>query len=64
MYTLQFLAPVFIGLCASNFLEKQGELCNVGQPQPNMIKYYEPGYSCYVNGVFYSKCEDRPNGSI
>jgi len=45
--------------CANNFLEGQGEYCNLDQPKPNMVKYYEPGKSCYVNGIFYSKCEDR-----
>jgi len=42
-----------------NFVEKQGELCNVRQTQTPIVKYYEPGKSCYVNGVFYQKCEDR-----
>ncbi len=23
----------------------------------------EPGKSCYVNGTFYTKCEDRLNGT-
>jgi len=33
--------------------------------KPPVVRYYEPGKSCYVNGTFYSKCEERlKNGSI
>jgi len=33
--------------------------------KPPMVRYYEPGKSCYVNGTFYSKCEERlKNGTI
>jgi hypothetical protein len=63
MYTLKFLAPLLGGLCFSNFMEKQGEYCNLDKPQPHVVKYYEPGKSCYVNGIFYIKCEDA-NGTI
>jgi len=41
----------------------QGDYCVVDNSKPNVVKYYEPGKSCYVNGTFYSKCEDR-NGTI
>ena len=63
MYTLKLLAPFAASLCMGNFVEKQGELCNVRQTSPPVVKYYEPGKSCYVNGVFYRKCEES-NGSI
>lgn len=59
MYTLKFLAPFVASLCMNNFVEKQGELCNLRQEPPSVLQYYEPGKSCYVNGIFYSKCEDR-----
>jgi len=59
MYTIQFLAPFIAGLCFDNFMTKQGELCNIRQEPPSVVKYYEPGKSCYVNGIFYSKCEDN-----
>ena len=63
MYTIKLLAPFVASLCMNNLVEKQGELCNVRQTSPPVVKYYEPGKSCYVNGTFYQKCEDR-NGSI
>jgi len=50
-------------MCAEGFATGQGDYCVVDQSQPNMIKYYEPGKSCYINGTFYRKCEDR-NGTI
>lgn len=28
-----------------------------------IVKYYEPGKSCYVNGIFYTKCEES-NGTF
>jgi hypothetical protein len=63
MYTIKLLAPFVASLCMGNFVEKQGELCNVRQTSPSVIKYHEPGKSCYVNGTFYPKCEER-NGTI
>ena len=63
MGAVEVLSPIFIGLCLNNFVGKQGTVCNVRQTSPSVIKYYEPGKSCYVNGTFYSKCEDRLNGS-
>ena len=58
MYTLKLLSPILVSLCANNFAEKQGELCNFRQQPASVVKYYEPGKSCYVNGVFYQKCEE------
>ena len=58
MYTLKLLAPLAASLCMGNFVEKQGELCNVRQTPTPVVKYYEPGKSCYKNGTFYQKCEN------
>jgi len=60
MYTIQLLAPFVAALCFENFTEKQGTLCNVRQEPPSVVKYYEPGMSCYKNGIFYEKCENIP----
>jgi len=59
MYTIKLLAPVLMGLCADNFMNGQGEHCNPRHSNPPVVKYYEPGKSCYVNGIFYTKCEDQ-----
>jgi hypothetical protein len=59
MYTLKLLAPIVGSLCFSNFVEGQGELCNARQISPPVIKYYEPGKSCYIEGVFYESCSKR-----
>lgn len=56
MYTLKLLAPLVGSLCFSNFVEVQGELCNIRQTAPAVVKYYEPGKSCYIEGVFYESC--------
>ena len=58
MYTIQLLAPFVAALCFENFTEKQGTLCNVRQEPPSVVKYYEPGKSCYKNGIFYKACEN------
>jgi len=63
MYTLEFLLPTALSLCIGSALANQGP-CALDHPKPNVIKYYEPGKSCYVNGVFYTKCEDRLSGTI
>ena len=47
-----FLIPVIIYSCDFT------DFCLVPKPQQNMVKYYEPNKSCYVNGTFYTKCED------
>jgi len=63
MYTVKLLAPFVASLCMGNFVEKQGELCNVRQTPPSVLKYYEPGKSCYVNGTFYRNCAEA-NGTF
>ena len=59
MYTLKFLAPLLVTMCAEGLTTGQGDHCVVDNSKPNVVKYYEPGKSCYVNGIFYYKCEDR-----
>jgi len=51
-------------MCAEGLTTGQGDHCVIDNRPPNVVKYYEPGKSCYVNGTFYSKCEDRLNGAI
>jgi len=63
MYTLQLLAPLIVATCLEGITIGQGDYCVVDNSSPSVVKYYEPGKSCYVNGTFYRKCEDR-NGSI
>jgi len=63
MNTLRFLAPILVSFCAEGLATGQGDYCVLDQSPPNVLKFYEPGKSCYVNGTFYSKCEDS-NGFI
>jgi len=63
MYTIKILAPFLLQMCANEFVSGQGDYCVVDNSKPYAVKYYEPGKSCYVNGTFYQKCEDR-NGTI
>jgi hypothetical protein len=62
MYTLEFLIPTALAVCLGGAANNLGP-CAIDQPKPNVIRYYEPGKSCYVNGVFYTKCEDRLSGT-
>jgi hypothetical protein len=52
-----------INACLNGLIYSTGNVCVVDHPTPPVIKYYEDGKSCYVNGTFYIKCEDRLNGS-
>ena len=63
MYTLKLLTPFIMGMCLEGMTIGQGDYCVLDNKPANVVKYYEPGKSCYVNGTFYSKCEDR-NGTI
>jgi len=58
MYTLKFLAPFVVAMCAEGLTTGQGDMC-VDNNQPSAIQYYEPNKSCYVNGRFYPQCKDR-----
>jgi hypothetical protein len=51
-----------INACFNGLLYGTGVVCVVDTPKVPVIKYYESGKSCYVNGTFYTKCEDRLNG--
>jgi len=66
MYTIQFLAPFVAGLCFENFMLKQGELCNVRDYPPNVVKYDKPNpeYACYRDGIFYPRCKDLENPEV
>ena len=33
-------------------------VCERNTPQPT-LKFYEPGKSCYIEGVFYESCPPR-----
>jgi len=60
MYTLKLLAPIIVGLCAEGLATGQGDHCVIDQQRSNVVKYYQPGKSCYVNGTFYHDCTDSP----
>ena len=62
MYTLKLLAPLVLTMCAEGLTTGQGDYCVVDNNKPSVVKYYEPGKSCYVNGTFYPKCEERLSG--
>ena len=62
MYTLKLLAPLVLTMCAEGLTTGQGDYCVVDNNKPSVVKYYEPGKSCYVNGTFYRKCEERLSG--
>ena len=49
--------------CINGIVERTGNICVLDPPNPPAIKYYESGKSCYVDGIFYTKCEDRLNGA-
>jgi hypothetical protein len=59
MYTLKLLAPLVLTMCAEGLTTGQGDYCVLDKSSSNVVKYYEPGKSCYVNGIFYRKCEER-----
>ena len=59
MYTIKLLAPAALMFCVEGALSNRG-YCSLNQQKPNVVKYYEPGKSCYKNGIFYEKCENSP----
>ena len=58
MYTLKLLAPFVVAMCAEGFTTGQGDVCVLDNNKPSVV-YYEAGKSCYVNGTFYPRCEER-----
>ena len=56
MYTIKILAPFLLSVCSEEFLTGNGDYCVINKSQIPTVKYYEPGKSCYVEGVFYSSC--------
>ena len=59
MYTLKLLAPFVVAMCAEGLTTGQGDHCVLDNKRANVVKYYEPGKSCYVNGIFYKDCSKR-----
>jgi len=66
MYTIKFLAPILGGLCFSNFMEKQGEVCNIRQTPPSTVRYakQDPEHACYREGIFYPRCADYDDPEV
>jgi len=58
MYTLKLLAPLIAASCLEGVTTGQGDVCVLREPTP-VVKFYEPGKSCYVNGIFYKNCDER-----
>ena len=61
MYTLKLLAPFVLTMCAEGLTTGQGDHCVIDKQRSSVVKFYEPGKSCYVNGVFYRDCKDSIN---
>jgi len=55
MYTINLLAPAALMLCVESALSNRG-YCALDQPKPNVVRYYEPGKACYIEGVFHQSC--------
>jgi len=58
MYTLKLLAPLIVASCLEGVTTGQGDVCVLREPTP-VVKFYEPGKSCYVDGIFYKNCDER-----
>jgi len=61
MYSLKLLAPFVAAMCMEGLTTGQGDYCVIDNSKPNIVKYYQPGKSCYKNGTFYQKCENSPS---
>jgi hypothetical protein len=66
LWQLKAVAPLVGGLCFSNFMEKQGELCNFRQPRASVLQYAKPNpeAACYRDGIFYPRCKDLENPEV
>ena len=66
LWQLKAVAPVIGGLCFSNFMQMQGELCNFRQPPDYVVKYdkQNPESACYRDGIFYPRCKDLENPEV
>jgi hypothetical protein len=66
MNTINFLVPIIGGFCFSNFMHKQGDLCNFRKSPPVSVRYgkQNPEHSCYRDGIFYSRCADYDDPEI
>ena len=45
-------------LCWNNLFCHMQNVETQSQMNQSVVKYYEAGKSCYVNGTFYTKCEE------
>ena len=63
MNAINFLVPILGGFCFSNFMHKQGDLCNFRQTSPDLVRYdkQDPEHACYREGIFYPRCADYDN---
>ncbi len=66
LWQLKAVAPLVGGLCFSNFMEKQGNFCNIRQPPDYVVKYnkQDPKDACYKDGVYYPRCKDLENPEV
>lgn len=51
-------AIVILGNLCLDQATKNWGICNINQPKAQVVRYYEPGKSCYVKGTFYRDCQD------
>lgn len=52
-------ALVILGnLCLDQARHSWG-VCNIDQSKASVVRYYEPGKSCYIDGTFYRNCAHK-----
>lgn len=49
---------VMMGNMCLNQMKQEWGICNINPSKPELIRYYEPGKSCYINGTFYRDCKE------
>jgi hypothetical protein len=52
-------ALVMMGNMCLNQMKQEWGICNINPSKPALVKYYEPGKSCYINGTFYRDCAEK-----
>jgi cytosine/uracil/thiamine/allantoin permease len=60
MNTINILGPIVALMCVEGYLNNRGFVCVREVSTHNRIQYYKPGFSCYVNGIFYTDCKNAP----
>lgn len=65
-YMMPSLAPFVGGLCADNFIHRQGDICNFRDYPAPVLKYDvpKPEDGCYRDGIFYPRCKDLDNPDV